>query len=224
MALAKLTFTKMVKSNGESHVDRSVTPFECQFNPESMTLSKKNGFAAGKITGDDSPKVTFKGGEPQAMSLVLTFDSTDTGDSVADLYAPLSRPALVDRAARNPITMPREPPWVLIQWGGYISFVAVITGIDEELVLFAPDGLPLRAKLTVQLLQVQDDSQMDSQNPTTRTLPRRTWVVEQGQRLDWIAHQEYGDSSAWRQIAEINGIDNPMDLRGGQLLLLPDLQ
>lgn len=29
---------------------------------------------------------------------------------------------------------------------------------------------------------------------------------------------------AWRQIAEINGIDNPMDLRGGQLLLLPDLQ
>lgn len=70
--------------------------------------------------------------------------------------------------------MQSEPPWVLIQWGGYISFVAVITGIDEELVLFAPDGLPL-AKLTVQLLQVQDDSQMDSQNPTTRTLPRRTW-------------------------------------------------
>lgn len=30
------------------------------------------------------------------MSLVLTFDSTDTGDSVADLYAPLSRLALVD--------------------------------------------------------------------------------------------------------------------------------
>ncbi len=226
MPLAKLKFTKMIKDDteGASHASTSSADiFTCQFNPETFSLFKKNSFKSSQTTGTDVAKTTFSGGEPQNMDIALTFDTTSTGDPVFEKYEVLRTLSLVDRSALNTTTQQGEPPWVMVQWGTYIGFIAVITGLDEEYVLFTPDGTPIRAKVTIHLQQVTDPQQMGGQNPTTRTAPRRTWVVEQGQRLDWIAHQEYGNSAAWRDIAEINGIDNPMDLRAGQVLVLPVL-
>jgi hypothetical protein len=48
-------------------------------------------------------------------------------------------------------------------------------------------------------------------------------VVEQGQRLDWIAYQIYRDSSAWRHLAETNGLLKPNDLVPGQILKIVPL-
>ncbi len=226
MALAKLKFTKMIKDDAEGACHASTSSadiFTCQFNPETFNLFKKNSFQPAKTTGTDVAKTAFTGGEPQNMDIALTFDTTSTGDPVFEKYEVLRKLSQVDRSALNQTTQQGEPPWVMVQWGTYIGFIAVITGLDEQYVLFTPDGTPLRAKVTVHLQQVKDDNDMGSQNPSTRTLPRRTWVVEQGQRLDWIAHQEYGNSAAWRDIAEINGIDNPMELRAGQVLVLPVL-
>ncbi len=224
MALAKLKFTKMIKDDaqGACHASTSSADiFTCQFNPETFDLFKKNTFNSSKTTGTDVAKTAFAGGEAQNMSIAFTFDTTSTGDPVFEKYEVLRKFASVDRASLNATTGQGEPPWVMVQWGTYIGFIAVVTGLDEKYVLFTPDGTPVRATVTVHLLQVKDDNDMGGQNPTTRTKPRRTWVVEQGQRLDWIAHQEYGDSSAWREIAEINGIDNPMSLHAGQVLVLP---
>ena len=49
----------------------------------------------------------------------------------------------------------------------------------------------------------------------------KIWVVKRGQSLATIAAAEYGDSRAWRIIADANGIDNPLDLVPGSRLLLP---
>jgi len=65
--------------------------------------------------------------------------------------------------------------------------------------------------------------QKKAQNPTTRTEARKIWVVHEGQTLDWIAYQEYGDPAYWRHIAETNNLANPMDLRPGQALKLTPL-
>ena len=43
-------------------------------------------------------------------------------------------------------------------------------------------------------------------------------MVKQGDTIDWIAFEEYGDSSMWRLIAETNDLDNPKVLRPGQIL------
>jgi nucleoid-associated protein YgaU len=42
--------------------------------------------------------------------------------------------------------------------------------------------------------------------------------------LDWIAYQEYGDAAAWRHIAEVNNLHNPLSLVPGQLLKLTPLE
>lgn len=195
--------------------------FECQFNPKTFTVSKGNDYdvpSAGQ--GRDISQLQFKGGKPQSMTIKLTFDSTDTGSPVVDLYATLRRLSKVDTSALDATTQLGEPPWVMVQWGSYIGFAAVITDLSEEYTFFKPDGTPLRSNVSVTLQQVSENVSSGAQNPTSRSEPRRTWVVEEGQRLDWIAYQEYGDSNAWRHIAEVNGLDDPHDLRSGQVLKL----
>jgi nucleoid-associated protein YgaU len=69
---------------------------------------------------------------------------------------------------------------------------------------------------------VGEEGTYPAQNPTTGAGPNvRVWTVRPGDRLDWIAHKEYGDSTRWRPIAEANGIDDPIDLKSGQQLVIP---
>ena len=49
----------------------------------------------------------------------------------------------------------------------------------------------------------------------------KVWTVKRGQTLASIATQEYGDPRMWRPIADANGIDDPMRLHPGTLLVLP---
>lgn len=224
MTLAKLKISKVTKndSTGDMSVSQSSSDvFTCQFNPENFKLAKKNKWVPGTTTGQDTSALVFSGGQPQSMSIVLTFDSTHTGDPVMDQYSTLRKLSRVDTSTRNRTTALGSPSWVMVQWGSYMGFVAVIEGLDEEYTFFKPDGTPLRAKVTISLRQVADETAVSAQNPTSRSEPRRTWVVQEGQRLDWIAYQEYGDTGAWRLIADENGIDDPFNLRAGQVLRLP---
>ncbi len=83
-------------------------------------------------------------------------------------------------------------------------------------------GLPVRARAQVNFRQAFDgDTLREGQNPTSRTDRRKTRLVQQGERLDYIAFQEYGDAGRWRDIAEANHLDNPLDLRAGQILVIP---
>lgn len=52
----------------------------------------------------------------------------------------------------------------------------------------------------------------------------KVWTVRRGQTLASIAALEYRDPRYWRQIAEANGIDDPLALQPGTTLLLPALR
>jgi nucleoid-associated protein YgaU len=49
-------------------------------------------------------------------------------------------------------------------------------------------------------------------------------MVKPGERLDLIAHEEYGDSTLWRVIADANGLLSIRDLTVGQRLAIPPLR
>lgn len=223
MTLAKLTITQVADKNAAtlSGSTSASDKFTCQFNPQKFVVLKGNDYAetpAGQ--GNDLANLHFVGGKNQGMDITLEFDSTETGDPVFNLYSTLRKFTIVDSTKKDEVTQLAEPPWVIVQWGSYIGFVAVVSSLKETYTYFKPDGTPLRATVEVSLKQVSKDTSGGAQNPTSRSEPRRTWIVEEGQRLDWIAFQEYGDSGAWRHIAEVNGLDNPFALHSGQVLKL----
>ena len=70
----------------------------------------------------------------------------------------------------------------------------------------------------------QGGGSLKRQNPTTTGIAGlRSHYVRDGDSLASIAYAAYGDATKWRVIAEANGIDDPVKLRRGTMLSIPNL-
>jgi nucleoid-associated protein YgaU len=195
---------------------------ECHFNPDTFKLDRTVSWRAETSIGGDVSNITFEGGEAHKIGPIeLLFDTTDTGKDVRKSYELLLELAEIDTDKKNPTTDMGEPPLCRFQWGKFLSFTAVITAVNQSFTMFKPDGTPVRAMVSVSFIQVPE--KIKGQNPTTRSESRKIWVVQEGQALDWIAYQEYGEAAHWRHIAETNNLANPGRLRPGQVLKLVPL-
>jgi nucleoid-associated protein YgaU len=193
----------------------------CHFNPDQLSLTKTMEWREETATGGDASQLTFAGGKAEDLTIPLLFDTTDTGQDVRQSYKTLLDLAMVDQSKKDRKTDKGEPSLCKFQWGKFLSFTAVITKITQKFTMFKADGTPVRAEVSVTFKQVEQKP--GRQNPTTRSETRKIWVVHEGETLDWIAYQEYGDPAHWRHIAETNSLDNPRDLQPGQVLKLVPL-
>lgn len=66
-------------------------------------------------------------------------------------------------------------------------------------------------------------AELPGTNPTSGALAsRRTRTVVAGDTLASVAFAEYGDPAKWRAVAIANNIDDPMRVKPGTLLVLPE--
>jgi len=70
--------------------------------------------------------------------------------------------------------------------------------------------------------EVQDEVAKEPQ-PVQETVSKTvTYVVEKGDRLLSICRERYGSAERMKEICELNGIDDPDDIKVGQIILLPE--
>jgi nucleoid-associated protein YgaU len=203
-------------------------PIPLMFRPEKLEFSKEahwekpfdnsdNGIdchSKKALPLHDVPKAEYKGGGPEELTLELYFDTTDTQLDVRLFTKPIQM--LVYR-----VPLLQQPPLVMFSWGMMLSKMSYVKEVEIDYTMFRPDGTPLRAEVDLTLTEYDMGwMSMLPLNPTSVSEARKTWVVVEGQTLDWIAYQEYGDSAQWRHIAAVNNLDNPRDLRPGQILKL----
>jgi nucleoid-associated protein YgaU len=130
------------------------------------------------------------------------------------------------------------PPIVTFMWGQHFpggelsdfsgsqrrtEFRGLVESVRQKFTLFSPEGVPLRATLTLSLREYKTlDQQLDQLNLSS---PDRTHghVVQQGETLAAIAQRYYGRATDWRPIAENNGIEDPRRLLPGTVLAVPTL-
>jgi len=205
--------------------------FDCLFRPSKIGLSKSahwgsdtGGAPTGKgkskavVTNPklEVPKVSYGGGEPQTYTIDLFFDTSDSGSSVTTEYIdPLLK--LVKQQSGN-----KPPPLCEFVWGSFSTKQCYITSLSVNYTLFLPDGTPIRAEVNG-ITFTEHHASVGAQNPTSYSEARETWVVREGERLDWIAYQVYKDPAAWRHIALTNNLEDPTDLRPGQVLKIVPL-
>jgi len=88
---------------------------------------------------------------------------------------------------------------------------------------FTPAGIPIRAKISLEMEEVPSILGTLPTNPTSGGLPgRRTHTVADGESLQSIAMANYGTPALWRRVAEVNGIQNPSRVRAGTVIYLPN--
>lgn len=204
---------------------------EFQFNPEKIEVSKtvtwtskETSALGGRITPQskrNAPDLDFGGGQPATFKLDFVFDTSQQGGDVRGYTQELLKLVMMGKQQGSLRT---PPPRVQFQWGSFVLFMAVVDSVTITYSLFLPDGTPVRATAKVGFKQHDDsDDRQRSQNPTTRTEARKTRIVQAGDRLDLIAHQEYGQAAHWRFLAEANGLLDPRALKPGQILSIPPL-
>jgi LysM repeat protein len=203
-----------------------------QFNPTELQFAKQAQIAEIAIPGLDSPLLQFVRLQDEKIALELFFDTTDTGmddnaKSVTLLTDPFYDLLKIDSDAH-------APPRLVFGWGSAFpgshtgdakqrrsAFNCVIESVNQQYTLFAPNGTPLRAKLNVALREYKRLSDQISQLNLKSADVSKSYVVRSGDTLPKIAYQAYDDATAWRMIADANGIADPTVLTPGSVLSLP---
>jgi hypothetical protein len=213
--LVKATITNL-------DTDESV---EVMFNPTEYSFTKSNNWQVPKKKGANVPPLEFNGGNPTDLKVTLMFDTYETGEDVRKKYTnAIWNLAMVNEQKKDPKTKKGQPPKCEFRWGTMWSFKAVLATVSQKFTMFLPDGTPVRASVDVTFKQIEDEGLYPKQNPTSGGVPgHRSHTLKEGETLDWIAAQEYGNSNHWRYIAEVNGIDNPFKVTPGTVIALPPL-
>ncbi len=196
----------------------------CQFNPQELSISRQVNWNGTTLPLLNSAIMQFQGSPPTTCQINLTFDTSGSGDDVRAYTNQLLSLTLKGGGSHGKSDVLLEPPTVAFVWGKFELFQAVITSLTITYVLFLADGTPIRARAAITFTQNDhDDDPLPPQNPTSRTEPRKTRIVQSGERLDTIAYEEYGQPHFWRNLAEVNHIDHVESLRPGQVLIIPPL-
>lgn len=224
----KLTFHRLMPDGSlEDPQGKSV-----QFNPGELAFSKAATFADMAVPGLAVPISQFVRGDSETLSFDLTFDSTDQGMGETAVGVT----AEVD-AFHKYVQIDGDrhaTPLVRISWGedfpgnAYAHsveraghFDAMVLSVARKFTLFAPNGAPLRAVVTLSLkeyIPLADQLAAINFRSPDHT---RTHVVQEGESLPLIAHDAYGDVRQWPVIADFNGIDDVRTVVAGTVLLLP---
>ena len=198
----------------------------CLFNPTELSFSRTNSWSAPEMPGKGVPTLNYTGAQSGSMTLRLFFDTTDGGNPVTTYTDQLLGLMEVDSSlpGTNENTNNARPPWVQFNWGSMHSFKAVVSSASVSFTYFSSQGTPLRATVDLTLTQYEDGKVFGPQNPTSGTPhPQRAHRVQPGETLDRIAATHYGSPTNWRAIAEINGIEDPLALKPGRVLAIPEL-
>jgi hypothetical protein len=191
------------------------------FNPTQYQVTEGNQFAEVGIPGVGAPPLQFVRGTARTLSMQLFFDTYDPvqdnvtqGSDVRQYTDQIIKLLEVNSDSH-------APPICRFSWA-HFAFVGVLEKADQRFTLFLPDGTPVRATIDVSFKEL-GQQQADQAGRLFSADFAKHYVVRRGDTLSNIAADKYGDPALWRPIAKENGLDDPLALEPGQVLVIPAL-
>jgi hypothetical protein len=235
MTLTRATLQRLVAdSRGGAGTGRvpDGDPVSVQFNPATLRLSRRNNVDRGGVT-TGSQKRHQPAPEASTLAFDLEFDTAEQGQT--GQWVDVRRWTALVRQFVEPSTQaPKDaPPAVRFAWGTLI-FDGIIDQVAEELDHFAPDGTPLRAKVSVSIAEQNPDFETGRIGPAARTAPpvapigsgtgrapgnagtgrtERVVPARQGESAQQLLARLGLDPSGWR--AAMTGLQTPLGLPAG---------
>jgi nucleoid-associated protein YgaU len=195
------------------------------FNPTEYTVTKGATWNRPQSSGAKSAtKPQFGGTNPQTIQMEIFFDDWEAKKgTIADDVATLlewTKPTTTSVQKKKP-----EPPILTFEWGtnkALTGFRGYLKSVSAKYTLFDLKGTPLRVSANITLEEVPTEP--GKQNPTSGgRAGYRSHTLQQGETLHSLAYREYGDAALWRAVAAFNDIDDPLRVRDGTTVLVPDI-
>jgi Contractile injection system tube protein/LysM domain len=222
MSVAAAGMTASAVSAYIQPIDPPMPPINFPYNPGKYTIVTKGKWRGSIQPATNGPEPQWLGVEPPGLDVDMLLDAFSVPpippSLVIEQLKLLTLPTALSMATESSC-----PPIVVFGWGPNIILdQAVVESVTVEYQRFLL-GVPVRANVKVHLISVPLPAPLGPTNPTSGGLaPRRTRTVVEGDSLASIAHQEYRDPNKWRALAEANNIDDPMRVKVGTVLTVPD--
>jgi nucleoid-associated protein YgaU len=214
-----------------------VKKLDVQYNPTELSMEKAAQIAEIAIPGIDSPVLQFVRGQNEKVTLELFFDTTEFGTGTGavpvttrtnEFYALVKMSGEEHAPPRCRFGWGDEFPGLVNQAGKVAgtrkAFDCIVESVSQKFTLFSPDGVPLRATLSVSLREYKSLKTQLQQLNLQSSDHTRVHTVQRGETLPQIAYQAYKDPARWRLIAEANRLLRPRNLEPGTVLELPPLR
>ncbi|WP_330231184.1 LysM peptidoglycan-binding domain-containing protein [Nocardia sp. NBC_00508] len=189
------------------------------YNPEEYRVEQRNEIAEIPIPGLGVSPVQYVRGQARVLSMDLFFDTYETATDVREHTQRIT-------ALLSPATGTFAPP-VLVFVMGSFGFTCVLSEADQRFTMFLPNGTPVRARMSVKFTEFVRVDLTVRQGffvgaPTVHNVvDARVHVLVEGDTVSGLAARYLGDPFRWREIADANGIADPMNLRAGQRITIP---
>jgi LysM repeat protein len=205
------------------------------FNPEEYTLSKDNNFAQVGVPGLSAPILQFVQGNLSTLEMELLVDTYEehregnrklnqAGEDVRNLTRKVTDLMVINSATHAPPVLIFTPV-VSLSFGGATmhAFTCVLARVSQRMIMFLPDGTPVRARLQVTFNEFIN-AELEAKEIKRETVDySKIYTISQGETLSTIAWRTYGNPKLWRPIALRNGLDDPRVLPVGRQLIVPHL-
>jgi nucleoid-associated protein YgaU len=200
------------------------TEIECMFNPTEYRLTQSLSVTRNRSPQRPAGTPEFTGTNAMTLTTQLFFDdfASANGDVTEKISILLgwTKPTDSSREAKKPC-----PPYVSFKWGGnkqLDTFRGFLKTVQINYTIFRRDGTPVQAKVDITIEGEQEP--IEGQNPTSHAAnARKTHTVLEGETIQSVAYSELGRPTYWRAIADLNGIDDPLRISAGTVLLIPSV-
>ena len=221
MALAKLTIAGY---KDEKFSSKNGDPFVVMINPSSYDHSFSITYSEEESPGKAAKTSKFKAVGPESVSLNFILDDTgavprnkeNEGKTVAKMIKELKDVVYKYYGESH------EPNFVLLKWGTLL-FKSRLDSLKIDYQMFKPNGVPLRAKVTLSFKGFVDPAK-ESQL-ANRSSPDLTHIVtiKEGDSLPFLCNKIYKNSKYYLKVAEINYLVNIRRLKVGSQIIFPPL-
>lgn len=230
MALAKMS---IINVDLEETIDQPEV--RVLFNPTEYSIEQTNSWEAQNVQGGE-PRTQFTRADLRKLTMELFLDSYEESDDEANA---IDVRTYTDRIARLMVASVDEsegkrPPIIQVTWRDApanlanpdFPFKGVLTSLRQQFVLFAENGAPVRAKLSISVQEYLTPEEVEQRFPRRSSFPARTYVVRQGDTLSGIAQAMWRKPLEWRRIALANPEIryNPRRLIAGRRLVIPPIE
>lgn len=223
-------------------------PFFPMYNPESYKMSYEMEYDENQrlIVGNSDKK--FLRVKPKTLNLKLYFDGTSASPNdllisnlekvpgfngvVAQVEAFLAMAASVGNVetdskllekVKNTNNELHRPKGMAIIWGTFYM-TGVLKSATVNYTMFTPEGVPIRAEMEVEIAESTSLTLVERAMKLMSPDLSKSIVVKEGDTLPDLCYQEYGDSSFYPKIAEVNQLKNFRKLVPGTELLFPPIK
>ena len=156
---------KLQPINGDKNPEPIGDAVDVQFNPASLHFALQSASDTGKSTGNQA--VQHVGSGDLTISLDLHFDSADEGTT----DTPVNVRTKTKEVAKFMLPTPgssKPPPRIRFHWGDFV-LDGVMASYSEDVDLFSPQGVPLRAKVSISIRGQNPDLAANKAGPGAAT-------------------------------------------------------